>query len=163
MPVKPQPILSAEHAAFMQGARSIVAAAFDRDGQAAMTRGLGCRLPADRDSVLLVLNATQSAALLAAIESSRRIAVALSDPPTHLALQIKGIEARCEEVAAAELEAIAQHHLEIFTACVQPLGHSRDVVRAVLRGEPGPLVAVRFIPEAVFEQTPGPRAGVRLP
>jgi hypothetical protein len=66
------------------------------------------------------------------------------------------------EAAASELEAIADHHLEIFAACVEALGHSREVVRTIMR-PPGPLVGLRFIPEAVFEQTPGPRAGVRLP
>jgi hypothetical protein len=154
--------LSDTQADFLTGPRSIVVAAFDRACRAAMARGLACKLSADRKSVTLVLHPQHAAGLLDAIRDSGRFAAVFSDPSTHHSLQLKSEAARPLKLPAAELETLAAGHLARFSATVVALGFNADVVRALLRGVPGPLVAVRGSVAEAFEQTPGPNAGARL-
>jgi hypothetical protein len=163
MPGTPLRALSDDQIAFVEGARSIMVAATGRAALPAMARALGCRVAPDRRSVLLALQALQAADLFAALAAGGPIAVAFSDPQTHQALQLKGEDGVAIEVLAAELDALADHHLTLFRDSVEPLGFSPALVGAVMQAPPGTLRALRFTPTAIFEQTPGPQAGMRLP
>jgi hypothetical protein len=159
-----RPLLSEDHAAFVSGGRSIVVASASDVRVPAMARGLGCQVSADRRTVTLVLHSQQAAELIETLRGSGRIAVVFSDPPTHRALQLKGFDARVLTASPPRLRAIADAHIAAFAAAVGPLRFSMDLVRTVVRGSvAAPLVAVRFTPEAAFQQTPGLRAGERLP
>lgn len=154
--------LSAAHAAFVAGDHSIVAASRSADRTPSLARSLGCRVSADRRSVLLLFHPRQAAELLADVAGCGRIAVVFSEPTTHKTLQLKGSDARLV-TPPADAAALAERHVGGFAGVVGGLGFRADLVRTVLAGEPAPLAAVEFSPDAAFEQTPGPQAGARLP
>jgi hypothetical protein len=154
--------LSDTQADFLTGPRSIMVAAFDPAFRPAMARGLAAKLSADRKAVTLVLHPAHAEALLEAVRGSGRVAAVFSDPPTHRSIQLKSNDARLVKLPAAELNALADGHLARFSACVTALGFNAEAVRALLRGTPGPLAAVRGTIAEAYEQTPGPNAGARL-
>jgi hypothetical protein len=49
-----------------------------------------------------------------------------------------------------------------FIAEIMALGYSENFSRALMAPAGDDAVGVAFTPEAVFEQTPGPKAGMRL-
>jgi hypothetical protein len=128
-----EPVLDADHAAFIQGGVSVVVASRDAARVPRVCRAIGCRVSDDRRRVTVYLSAFQGAPLLAAIRSEGVIAVAFNLPSTHRAYQLKGSDAR-----------------------VVPLE------RALLWYDPAELTGVAFTPAAAFTQTPGPRAGERI-
>jgi len=82
-------------------------------------------------------------------------------PSTHQTLQLKGLDA--EIVApAAEDRSVCAAWQESFVAELLELGYEERFARGVFAGLTDELVAVRFTPDAAFEQTPGPSAGQQL-
>ena len=54
-------------------------------------------------------------------------------------------------------------YADSFAAEIEPLGHTQGQARALLACREDDLVAIDFVPNAAFEQTPGPKAGTPLP
>jgi hypothetical protein len=160
MPTESTP-LDTEHAAFIQGGVSIVAAARSADHETAVSRAVGCRVSADRRQVTILLSAAQSAALLADVRANGIIAVVYSQPRKHLAIQLKGVDAVVAPLAPDDPHLIAAYRKNI-TEQVAPMGYNDAFVQAVMSVVPGDVVAVTFTPSAAFLQTPGPKAGTRL-
>jgi hypothetical protein len=98
------------------------------------------------------------------IESNGRIAVAVSLPTNYRTIQLKGQRATSAESDAADLAAVERHH-DAFAAVNEPLGQQRQRVEAFWQAEietSAAMVKVLFIPEQIFDQTPGPSAGRSL-
>ncbi|HTO47405.1 MAG TPA: hypothetical protein VML91_07180 [Burkholderiales bacterium] len=161
MSVSGEPLLDAEHAAFIQGAVSIVAGSRDAANVPRLARALGCRVSDDRRRVTVFLAAFQAAALLAAIRAEGAIAVAFNLPSTHRAFQLKGTDATVVPLDASDVE-WAKRYADAFVADIGLLGYSGALGRALLWFEPAELTGVTFTPSAAFEQTPGPRAGEKV-
>ena len=155
------PPLDPEHAAFIQGGVSIVAAARSADHETAVSRAVGCRVSGDRRQVTVLLSAAQSAALLADVRANGIIAVVFSQPRKHLAIQLKGVDAVVGALAPDDPHLIAAYRKSLAEQ-VAPIGYNDAFVRAVMSVVPGDVVAVTFTPSAAFLQTPGPKAGTRL-
>lgn len=156
-----EPLLDAEHAAFIQGAVSIVVGSRDAGIVPRLARALGCRVSDDRRRVTVYFPAFQAATLLAAIRAEGAIAVAFNLPSTHRAFQLKGTDATVVPLDASDVER-AKRYTEAFSADIGLLGYSAAYGRALLWFDPAELTGVSFTPAAAFEQTPGPRAGERL-
>jgi len=154
-------VLTAVQAAFVESGVSISASSRDRDHYSSLARGLGCRVAEDRQQLRLLLSATRSTELLSDVRTQRVLATVYSLPSTHETLQIKSSAAWVEAAQPGDAAYVARH-VEAFAAQIMPLGFSRAFVSALLDYEPGDLIAVRFSVEAVYTQTPGPRAGERL-
>jgi hypothetical protein len=160
-PPTPAPLLADEHAAFIQGAVSIVVASRDAHNVPSLGRAAGCRVSADRRRVSVFVAPSQAPQLLADIRACGRVAAVFTRPSTNRALQLKAGDARIRPPTAAERKQVARY-VEAFGVEVTPLGYNVEQARTLFRYVEGDLVAVEFTPTAAFEQTPGPAAGAAI-
>lgn len=155
-------MLTEDLATFIQGAVSILVASRDRRHVPSVARAIALRVSADRARVTLLLATEQCRQLLADIADSRAIAVVCTQPSTHRTLQLKGSDAHPTALADDDYALAAQHNAT-FAEEIVPLGHSRELALTVHDITGQTLSAVTFGVDALFEQTPGPKAGARLP
>jgi len=162
MPAAPQaPLMTPAVADFIVSGLSITVASCDSRLVPSIAKGVGCR-PADDLSALTVFLFAESAeATCRDIAASGRIAVTFSRPSTHETVQIKGRDARTVPLEPGDV-ACVRRNLDLFTEDIGLLGWGADFVDAVFWRDPADLLAVRFTPDGVFGQTPGPRAGEAL-
>lgn len=152
------PLLDEEHAAFIQGSVSINAASTGQGNVPAVSRALGCRVSPDRRRVTVFLPASRSAALLEAIDASRRVAVTFCLASTHRTIQLKGNDAGLGRVESGDRE-LAERYARAFAADLRKLGYEEAFTRALIARGDADLTAVAFTPTSAFMQTPGPGAG----
>jgi hypothetical protein len=129
--------LTVEQAAFLQGPVSINIGASGRDGWPQVCRAQGCVVARDRRTVTLLLSARRGCELLDALDAGSDIAAVFSRPSTHATLQLKAAQATRVTLNAA-LRADNGRYAQAFA---------------------DELMALRFAPDIVFDQTPGPAAG----
>lgn len=153
--------LDPEHAAFIQGRVSIIAASRNHDNEPNLSRAIGCRVSADRRRVTLFLFAAQSGALLADVRANGAIAVVFSQPSTHRTVQLKGTDAAAAELTKDDVQVLGAYRQK-FIAELESIGFSEPFTRALLACPAGDVVAVGFTVAAAFVQTPGPKAGTPL-
>jgi hypothetical protein len=155
------PLLDAKQAEFLRGPVAINAASHDGARLPSITRAYGCRVSADRREVVIFLSRRRSREILSDLAAGSPIAVVFSRPKTHETLQIKGIRGRIQELQAGDREIMLACGAA-FTAEIMALGHSEGFSRALMAPANDDAVGVAFTPSALFEQTPGPHAGMRL-
>jgi hypothetical protein len=102
--------LDADHAAFIQGAVSVVVSSRNSQHVPDVVRGCGCRVTRDRRRVTVLVEAARAGSVLDDIAANGLIAVVFSQPSTHRTIQLKGSDARITRVTGAD-RAIAQRHL----------------------------------------------------
>jgi hypothetical protein len=155
------PLLDADHAAFLQGAVSLGVASRDAGLRPSVSRAWGCLVSPDRRQVTVYVSRAQSGSLLADIRGSRQVAVVASVPSSHRTIQLKGGDATVRPMRDEEL-AVVDRYVESFTAELERVGHGGPFAAAYLAAASGPLEAVSFTPSVAFSQTPGPGAGQSL-
>ena len=151
--------LTVEQAAFLQGPVSINIGAAGRDGWPHVCRAQGCVVARDRRTVTLLLSARRGRELLDALDAGSGIAAVFSRPSTHATLQLKAAQATRVTLNAA-LRADNGRYAQAFADELMGLGFGPELGQglvAVMTGDD--LVALRFAPDIVFDQTPGPAAG----
>lgn len=155
------PLLDAAQVAFLAGPVAIGMASHDADRMPSLSRAFGCRVSPDRREVRVFLSRIHSAPLLRDLEAGAPVAAVFSRPLTHETLQLKG-----EGVSLVDLEpgdrAIMLAAGEAFAAELVALGYPEAFCRALMAPSGDEAVAAVFTPTALFEQTPGPKAGTRL-
>lgn len=122
-------------------------------------RGFGVDYEAKPGLLSLVVLDAQSAAFRAALVSSGRLAVNVGDPVTFEGLQLKGPLVALEEPSTAAAH-VAARYFEIFCATLTTIGYERENTQGFFHR--GPARWVRFRPEEIYNQTPGPGAGKAL-
>lgn len=155
------PLLDAHQAAFLGGPVSINAASHDAEPLPSISRAFGCRVSADRREVVVFLSKPRSEAILRDLAAGAPIAVVFSRPKTHETLQLKGLRARVRPLEPGEREAMLAYGAA-FGAELMALGYPEDFTRPLTIAVMEEAVGVAFTPIALFEQTPGPKAGMRL-
>jgi len=91
-----------------------------------------------------------------------RIAVAFSLPSNYETVQLKGRDLRTTKPSVDDLRRVDRHR-ELFAGVNESIGVPRARVEAFWRREleGSPLfVTIHFVVHAIFNQTPGPAAGV---
>nr|WP_314629327.1 hypothetical protein [uncultured Noviherbaspirillum sp.] len=161
MSVAPQSVVDAAQAAFMQGGVSISAASCGARPFPSVCRVLACSVSEDRCRLTVVVARSCAQELLDDVGHSGRIAVVFSQPSTHRTIQVKGDHARPGMPDASLVEAV-RIHSDAFVDEVAPLGFAAPLVRSLLAFPDGDMVAITFIPNAAYDQSPGPRAGAPL-
>lgn len=151
--------LSAEQAAFLQGPLSMNVGAVGRDGWPCVCRAHGAVLARDRRALTVLLSSTRSRAVLDAIDAGSGVTLVASRPATHATLQFKA--ATAERVAVkARHRALNAHYAKAFGGELAALGFGDALVEGLVAMlTASDLVALRFVPQIVFDQTPGPQAG----
>ncbi len=161
MSVAPKSVVDAAQAAFMQGGVSISAASCGARPFPSVCRALACSVSEDRRLLTVVVARSCAQELLDDVGHSGRIAVVFSQPSTHRTIQVKGDHARPGMPDASLVEAVRTHS-DAFVDEVVPLGFAAPLVRSLLDFPDDDFVAITFIPNAAYDQSPGPRAGAPL-
>jgi len=151
--------LSAEQVAFLQGPVSINVAATGRDGWPRVCRAQGCVVARDRRMVTVLLSARRGREVLDALDAGSGIAAVFSRPATHATLQLKAGQAS-RAALNATLKACNTRYAQQFADELVGLGYGADLGQGIVNlMATSDLTALRFAPEIVFDQTPGPAAG----
>jgi hypothetical protein len=153
--------LNASQAALLCGPVAINAASHDAAGVPSITRAFGCRVTADRREVVILLSTQRSQAFLRDLAAGAAIAVVFSRPKTHETLQLKGARGRIQPLEGRDRQIMLAYGAA-FTAEIMALSYAERFSRALTSAVADEAIAVAFTPNAVFDQTPGPKAGARL-
>ena len=156
-------MLDPKHAAFISKDGISINLASCAEGRLPrLARATGVRLSEDGRRVALLVAGQQYAPLLEAVRESRAVAAVFSQPSTHETIQLKAIDAEVQEPVPGDLELVGRY-VDGFAAELAALRYPAEVIRAALWCDPAELRVIAFTPTAAFLQTPGPRAGTRLP
>lgn len=149
---------------FLEGPLSVLVGTRDSRLVPEITRGWGPRISEDRRRISLCVPAATSGKTLDNLEANGEIAATFSLPTSYRTFQLKGHHAGFAEPDSMDLEAVERHR-EAFARVNERLGQPRRQVEAFWRSEietSAKLVKIFFVPEQVFDQTPGPGAGKKL-
>jgi hypothetical protein len=135
--------------------RSVLVGTVDASGWPSCCRGIAIRVDDDRQGVTVYVPVATGAETVANVASTGRIAIVASEPTSHSTLQLKG-RTRAVRVAAEHEAEAMDAWFDRFTDVLDAVGLPRGISRAMNRW---PAFAIEVAVEAVFEQTPGPRAG----
>ncbi len=161
MSTLPPPLITDEHAGFMESGLSISIGGCNAEKLASVCRAIGCRVSPDRRRVTVFVSASQGRLLLDDLRATGAIAVVFSLPSTHRTLQLKGRDAIVEPLGVGDLQRVEAYR-EGFVRELEPLGYEPRLVRTFLACAPDDIVALTFTPREAFSQTPGPHAGEPL-
>lgn len=151
--------LTVGQATFLQGPVSINMAATGSDGWPRVCRAQGCVVARDRKSVTVLVSLGRACAVLDALDTGSMLACVFSRPATHATLQLKGRHSRRVPVTPLHRD-VAKRSVQAFAAELASLGYGDDLAHGVIATmDASDLIAVRFAPETLFDQTPGPDAG----
>ena len=134
---------------------SILVGTVDPSGWPSCCRGVAVVVAPDREGMTVYVPVATAAQTIANIASNGRVAVVSSEPVSHSTVQLKG-RARGVRVAGEEEAEAVQAHFDRFMDVLDSIGLPRGISRTMSRW---PAFAVDLAVEAIFEQTPGPRAG----
>ena len=151
--------LTTEQAAFLQGPVSINVAASGRDGWPCVCRAQGCVVARDRRTVTVLLSARRGRDVLDALDAGSGIAAVFSRPAAHATLQLKAGRAT-RAGSSSMLRACNARYADALAGELVELGYGAGLGEGIVRlMSASDLVALRFAPDIVFDQTPGPAAG----
>jgi hypothetical protein len=157
---KNPPLLTEAVAAFVQHHTSMNVAARDAQNRPAIARGLGCRVSDDRLRITVFLSTSHSAHVLQCLRENGVIAMAVTRPKTHETYQFKGRVLDIAPVSDDDGAAMAAYR-DSFVEELGNVGYRPEFTGTLLAGGED-SVAVVFEPLAMFNQTPGPKAGEKL-
>ncbi|MEJ6020923.1 hypothetical protein [Ramlibacter sp. PS4R-6] len=147
--------------AMMAGGVSVLVASRDDRLRPSVMRAMGSRIDAAAGEVTVYLARRQAQDLLRDIARCGQVAAMFSQPSTHLSVQLKAARAQVRPATEADRPAL-DAYLAAMDREITTVGYAVLLARAMLSYRLDDLVAVTFVPEQVFEQTPGPRAGAVL-
>ncbi len=156
--------ISAELKALLESGVSVVVGTRNAEFVPEITRGWGVLVAKDRKSISLCVPLATSHTTLDNLAGNGQMTVCCSLPSNYKTVQLKG---QCIETAApgrADLTVVDSHRAA-FGRVNARIGFPRRNSEAFWRREieTSPvLVKLRFVPEQVFDQTPGPDAGSPL-
>jgi hypothetical protein len=157
-------LISDDMKAFVESGVSVVIGTRDMGLVPEIVRGWGPTVSKDRQSISLCVARSAAARTLDNLSTIGRIAVGFTLPTNLHSVQLKGTWIETTDVRAADMTAVERHR-EAFAALNQRVGIPRMAIEAFWKRElesSAVMVKVRFLPEQIFNQTPGPGAGSRL-
>lgn len=156
--------ISAELKGFLESGISVVVGTRDADLIPEITRAWGLQVSKDRKCVSLSVPLATSRKTLDNLAENGQMTVCCSLPTSYKTIQLKG---RCiQKVDASRTDlASVERHREAFARMNEHIGFPRQRSEAFWRKElesSAVLIRLRFVPEHIFDQTPGPNAGSPL-
>ncbi|AMO22915.1 hypothetical protein GCM10027034_34170 [Ramlibacter solisilvae] len=140
---------------------SVHVASRDARMRPSVMRGLGLDLDLAAGRITVFVSREQAGQLVLDLSANGHVAVVVSEPLSHRAMQLKATRATLRNAVAAD-EAVLARYLASMERAVQSVGHAPRMARAMLAHRIEDLVAVSFTPDQAFDQTPGPKAGAAL-
>ena len=147
--------MDATLATFLEGDGAQNVATVDASGEPSVGRAWGLRVHPD-GIVRAIVGA--DTATTANLTIAGRIAVVVTDVATYRSVQVKGAIVGVEPATAADHGVYARYQGE-FTAALLAAGRTTPMDHVW----PAMIVAVKIEVDAVFDQTPGPGAGLPVP
>jgi hypothetical protein len=154
-----EPVINSGLADFLKLPVMLVAAVRSIQGRAAIARGMGVRLGADRAHVDFLVSRMQWPDAVLGLETGAPVALTACDPKNYRTIQIKGRLVAVTDADASDL-ALGKEYRDRIFANLRVLGVEDRQIACWLAAED--LVRLRFIPHTVFDQTPGQGAGTAL-
>ena len=146
-------------AAFVEGGCGMVVAAVSPDGTPCVARGWGLAVLDHERALIRLLVPSDDTTLVEHLGEGGRLAVTAGNLRTYRAIQLKGQSLGIEEATEADL-ALGQRYIDAFFADMLAVN---GVVRNLCeRFVPVGLAACTAEIEELYDQTPGPGAGVAL-
>ncbi len=153
--------LPADLLAMMARGVSTIVGSRDARFRPSVMRAVGSAVSAEGGRVTVYLAREQSRQLLQDIAATGHLAVVFSEPATHRTVQLKSAAAAIRPAQESDRPVLARY-LASMEHEVQRVGYPPEMTRAMLAHRLDDVVAVEFVPELAFDQTPGPRAGSAL-
>jgi hypothetical protein len=146
---------------FIQCGVSISLATADAAHNTSVTKAQGCRVAEDRRRITVFASRAASADLISDLENHGIITAVFCLPSTEETYQIKGHQARLEALQAGDRNLLIAYR-RAFAQQVEPFGFPPDLSTTFFEFPDDDLVAISFEPFALFDQTPGPKAGAAV-
>jgi len=157
-------LINEEMKAFVESGVSVVVGTRDVMLVPEIVRAWGPVVSTDRRSVGLCVGQAAGARTLDNLSTIGQISVVFTLPTNLQSVQMKGTWIETADADADDLAAVDRHR-EAFAALNERIGMPRRGVETFWKREleTSPvLIKLRFAPEQIFNQTPGPDAGSRL-
>ena len=155
--------LATEIVALIKGPVAIAVASRDADHFPSLCHAYGCRWDAKGQILRIFVLADEAKPVLANIAANGEVAAVFSDVRTLRSLQIKGRDGHMLDFDAKDSRQQESHYRQTadgLLAAGYPDGPARGYFDVPAKA---PLVTLAFTPVDIFQQTPGPNAGDRLP
>jgi hypothetical protein len=138
---------------------SVIVATRDATLRPQIARGWGPEALSPHGPLRLCVETRAGSRTLENLVCGTRIAVTFTRPSTYRSIQAKGIVAAIDAPTEGQLHRV-DDHWEAYAVEAERFGLSERLVTRILDREW--LLAVTVTLEDIYDQTPGPRAGVRL-
>jgi hypothetical protein len=145
---------------FIQSGVSVIVGVVGTDGRAQAGRALATRVVAS-GPIRLMYPTEGNAAITTAVQSGGPIAVTFSAPLSHRTIQLKAGSSRAEQLEPEDRINV-DRQMDAFAAVLRALGFPQPFVKAFCDNRSRSIGVLSFVPQAAFEQTPGPGAGREL-
>ena len=149
-------MIRTEEANLLESAGSSIVGTVDRDGMPDAARAWGTWVGDGGVRFLLSASASRS---LDNLRGVGLLALTVTEVRTLRSVQVKGRATRVEDATEEDLAATARYSERFFTNVHEADGSPIEALQRLL---PRAFVAVECTVDAVFDQTPGPSAGLRL-
>ena len=130
--------------------------------QPSIMRAMGTLVQPGAAEITVFLSRSQAGQLLQDIADTGRMAVVFSHPASHRTVQFKARHPRLRDATEADLP-VLQRYLCAMEDELAEVDIGRPFVHAMFSHCLEDLVALSFVPEQAFDQSPGPKAGAVLP
>jgi len=137
---------------------SVLVGSVDAHGNPYCCRAVALTSHDNLVTATVYLPAATSRETIVNLAATGRVAVVATQPGDHCSTQLKGM-ALVTRVAREDEEPLVQRHLENFAGVLGALGVPPRVIKGVAHW---PAFAVLMRVDEIYDQSPGPRAGVRL-
>ena len=151
-------LITQDVCARLEVAAVVLVASVDATGSPTCAHAAALKVAPGESVATVYLPVATCQAILADIATNGRLAVTCGNPLDNGAVQLKG-RSRRVRMAAEDERAFVDARQAIHAASIEHIGVPRRYARGLVSW---PAFAVELAIEAVFDQTPGPRAGVPL-
>lgn len=137
---------------------SILVGSVDAAGVPACCRGIALVANDACSSATVYVPLSTSRDIVANAATTRRLAVVASHVIDHASIQLKGTVREIRLAGAAE-ESLVNERLEAFAASLDRIGLPRRITRSFSHW---PAFAIDLSVDEIYDQTPGPKAGIPI-
>jgi hypothetical protein len=145
---------------FIQSGVSVIVGVVGADGRAQAGRALATRIVSG-GAIRLMYPEEGNAAITISAQSGGPIAVTFSAPISHRTIQLKAASSRLEQLEPEDRTNV-DAQMDAFAGVLRALGFPPSFVQSFCANRSKSISVLSFVPEAAFEQTPGPGAGREL-
>jgi hypothetical protein len=146
---------------FIQSGVSVIVGVVGADGRAQAGRALATRIVPGGTIRLMYPEEGNAAITHSAQSRGGPIAVTFSAPISHRTIQLKAASSRLERLEPEDRISV-DAQVDAFAGVLRALGFPSPFIQSFCANRSRSISVISFVPDAAFEQTPGPGAGREL-